>query len=88
MAHHKSAIKRIKQSNKRRIYNRQHKKAVKYAIRDVREATNFEVAWEKFKLATKVLDRAAAQGVVHKNNAARRKSRLAKFVGKLRNVEA
>jgi small subunit ribosomal protein S20 len=87
MAHHKSALKRIRQSNKRRIYNRQFKKTIKMAIRSVREADSFETAQENLVKTFSVLDKAAAKGVLHKNNAANKKSKLTKFVRSLKNED-
>ncbi len=84
MAHHKSALKRIKQSQKRRIYNRQFKKTIKMSIRAVREAESYETAQEKLVKTFSVLDKAAAKGVLHKNNAANKKSKLTKFVSSLK----
>ncbi len=84
MAHHKSAIKRNRQSRKRRLYNRSKKRAMKEAIREVREATEFEVAMEKFRKATSVLDKISARNIIHKNNAANRKSQLARYVMSLK----
>lgn len=84
MANHPSAWKRMRQANKRRIYNRQNKRTMKMAMRSVRETTNFDEAWEKFKYATKVLDKVAARGIIHKNNAANKKSSLAKYVNSLK----
>ena len=84
MAHHKSALKRIRQSKKRRLYNRLNKKQVKEAIKAVKASQNFEEAFEKLKLATKVLDKVAARGVLHKNNVANKKSKLARFVNSLK----
>jgi len=83
MAHHKSALKRIRQSRKARIYNRQNKKLVKFAIREVREAKTYEEAVEKLRKAMSILDKVAARGVIHKNNAANKKSALTKLVKKL-----
>jgi small subunit ribosomal protein S20 len=82
MAHHKSALKRIRQSRKARIYNRQYKKALKMAIRSVKESTSFDTAVANFQKATSVLDKVAAKGIIHKNNAANHKSALSKFVKK------
>ena len=84
MAHHKSALKRIRQSKKLRLFNRLNKKQVKEAIKSVRTSVTFEDASEKLKLATKILDRVTAKGIVHKNTAANKKSGLAKFVNKLK----
>jgi len=84
MAHHKSALKRIRQSKKKRLYNRLNKKRVKEAIKAVKTAENFQDAFEKLKLASKVLDKVAAMGVLHKNNVANKKSKLALFVNSLK----
>lgn len=85
MAHHKSALKRIRQSKKLKLYNRLNKKTMKFAIRDVMEAKTFEEANEKFQKATKILDKNTARGILHKNTAAHRKSSLAKFVNSKKN---
>ncbi len=84
MAHHKSALKRIRQNVKRRIYNRRNKRMMKLAIKAVKSCKTYEEALEKLQRAYSVLDRVAAHGVIHKNNAARRKSRLTAFVNKLK----
>ncbi len=84
MAHHKSALKRIRQSRKLKLYNRLHKKSVKYALRDVRESKTFEDALAKFQKATSILDKVAAHGVIHKNNASNKKSKLARYVFSLK----
>ena len=83
MAHHKSALKRIRQSERRRIYNRQKKKAIKMALRSVREADSYETAQEALVKTFSVLDKAAAKGILHKNNVANKKSKLTKFVRSL-----
>ncbi len=83
MAHHKSAIKRIRQSKKRRLYNRANKKLVKVALKAVHEAKTYDEAMEKFRKAMSVLDKVSARGVIHKNAAANRKSALSKVVKRL-----
>ncbi len=83
MAHHKSAIKRIRSSRKRKIYNRGNKKQLREAIKAVRTATTFDVAQEALKKAFSILDRVASRGIIKKNNAANKKSRLSKAVRKL-----
>ncbi|MCK5743042.1 MAG: 30S ribosomal protein S20 [Chlorobi bacterium] len=84
MAHHQSAIKRIRQSAKLKIYNRQYKKIVKNAIKDVQSCEKYDEAVVKLNFAAKALDRNTARGIMHKNTAARRKSMLAKFVNSLK----
>lgn len=88
MAHHKSALKRIRQSRKRRLYNRLNKKLVKNAIKSVLESKTTEDAIKNMTSATSILDKVAARGVLHKNNVANKKSRLAKHVNKIKFAQA
>ncbi len=79
MPNTKSAKKRLRQSLERRTRNRAVKSAVKTQLRQVREAvTAGDVAKAEagFKVVQKKLDQAAAKNVIHKNAAARIKSRL------------
>lgn len=79
MPNTKSAKKRHRQSIVRRARNRARKSQIKNQIRKVRDAIaagNIEQAESEFRLAAKVLDRAAAAGVIHVNLAGRGKSRL------------
>ncbi len=81
MANIKSAIKRNKQNEKRRQLNRIFRGSTRTQVKDAKEAIasgDKEKANAEVKEAIQKLDRAAAKGVVHKNNAARRKSRLMK----------
>ncbi len=84
MAHHKSALKRIRQTRRRRLYNRSNKKIAKEAIKSVKNSKTYDEAIEKLNQAYKILDRIAAKGILHKNNAANKKSRLAHFVNSLK----
>lgn len=84
MAHHQSAIKRIRQTKKRRLYNRQNKKLVKTAIKEVEQATTPEEAQEKFRHAASVLDKVASRGILHKNAVANKKSKLSRYVKSLK----
>lgn len=83
MAHHKSAIKRIRQTRKRKIYNRAYRKQLREAIKAVRTATASDVALVALHKAYSVLDRVSAKGIVHKNTAANQKSALSAHVRKL-----
>ena len=81
MAHSKSAKKSIRIISERRSRNRSINSAVKtYIIKaeDLIVNKDLEPATEAVKRATIALDRAAQKGVIHSNNAARRKSRLMK----------
>jgi small subunit ribosomal protein S20 len=85
VANIKSQIKRNRQNNKRRLRNRVNRGAARTAIRDAHVAIDAGVPESKAALmqAISLLDRAASKGVIHKNNAARRKSRLMKAYGKM-----
>ncbi len=79
MANIKSAIKRNKQNEKRRLRNRVFRGRARTYIRQARgsiQEGDVETAREATLNAIRALDKAAEKGVLHKNNAARRKSRL------------
>ncbi|MBI2760540.1 MAG: 30S ribosomal protein S20 [Chloroflexi bacterium] len=79
MANTKSAEKRWRQSLKRRLRNRVVAGSARTFVRDtVRAIRGGNADEDKLKLAVRALDKAAEKGVIHKNNAARRKSRLMK----------
>ena len=86
MANHKSAEKRIRQTRTRKLYNRGYRKLMREAIKAVRAATDVTVAREALNKVFSILDRNVARGVIKKNNAANRKSKLAKVVAKLENA--
>ncbi len=88
MANIKSQIKRNKQNERRRLRNRFFRGAARKAVNKARLTlvTTGEVneeTREAVVLAVKALDKAAEKGVIHKNNAARRKSRLMKRLASL-----
>ncbi|MDO5051947.1 MAG: 30S ribosomal protein S20 [Pseudoclavibacter sp.] len=86
MANIKSQIKRIRTNRKATERNKAYKSELRTAIRRVREAVaagDAERAGEALKFASKKLDKAVSKGVIHKNQAANRKSRIAKAVGSL-----
>ena len=75
----KSSVKRERQNEKRRMRNRSYKSKTRTMIKKAFlaiEEGNLEGAKEATFEAVKALDKAAAKGVIHKNNASRRKSRL------------
>ena len=86
MANIKSQIKRVKTNEKRRLRNKSVKSAVRTAIRRFREAVetgdNEQIA-ERQRAASRALDKAASKGVIHRNQAANRKSAMAKQANKL-----
>jgi small subunit ribosomal protein S20 len=79
MPNNAAARKRMRQEQKRRLHNRSVKSLVKTQITKARTAVALdENAEEAVRAAVSELDRAAKKGVIHRNNAARRKSRLMK----------
>jgi small subunit ribosomal protein S20 len=82
----KSAIKRVKITEKRRAQNAAQKSALRTAVKNVEVAvqnSEVETANNALQQATKKLDKAVTKGLVHKNAAARKKSRLAKKLNAL-----
>ena len=79
MANHRSALKRMRSAERRRQDNRIVRGSARTAVKRARsliEAKKWDEAEVAVTAAVSALDRAASKGVVHKNNAARRKSRL------------
>ncbi|HLE29300.1 MAG TPA: 30S ribosomal protein S20 [Anaerolineales bacterium] len=86
MANTASAIKRVRSNQRKRIRNRITRTGARTAVRGAREAIASARAEEARKAtlaAISALDKAAEKGVIHKNNAARRKSRLMKKLAAL-----
>ncbi|RQW83704.1 MAG: 30S ribosomal protein S20 [Geobacter sp.] len=86
MAHHKSAIKRIKQNDRRNARNKHVRTTLRTHIKRVREAVaakDTALAKETLKAAIPYIDSAASKGVIHRSNASRNVSRLSKLVGTL-----
>jgi len=79
LANIKSAKKRARQAEKRRQYNRYYKTTARTYVKRTKqlvESGDLDEAETSIRDAIKALDKAAQKGVIHKNNAARRKSRL------------
>src|SRR5258708_7508991 len=84
MPNNASAEKRQRQEQKRRLHNRMVKSIVKTNVTKARQAiTSGLESEEAVRAAVSELDRAAKKGVIHRNNAARRKSRLMKQLNAL-----
>ena len=82
----KSAKKRVKVIEKKTLINQMHKTALKTAIKKFNaaaDAGDLEKAKPLFNDAVKKLDKAVSQGILHKNNVARKKSQLAVKLAKL-----
>ncbi|WP_276847424.1 30S ribosomal protein S20 [Corynebacterium pyruviciproducens] len=86
MANIKQQKKRVKTNEKRRVRNLGIRSGVKTEIRKFRElvaAGDKEKAEEQLRVASRALDKAVTKGVLHRNNAANRKSRMAKAFNKM-----
>ena len=83
MANHKSALKRIRANETKRLRNRFQHKTTRTFVRKLREAKEFTVASELYKSVSSMLDRLAKKNVIHKNKASNLKSKLAKHVNRL-----
>lgn len=86
MANHKSAIKRARQNEVRRLRNKSLKTKIKNVIKDLRlsvSETSKEETLKKLDMAKSSIDRAAQKGVIHKKTASRKISRLSKLVNSI-----
>ena len=80
----KSAKKAMRQARHRHEHNKTQRSAMRTAVKRVRQATSREAAGVAYAAAVRQLDRAASKGLIHANNAARHKSRLANYVRSLK----
>lgn len=83
MANHKSALKRIRSNEKRRVRNKYYHKTMRNAVRSFRTLTSKKEAEEKLPGLVSMIDRLAKKNVIHKNNAANLKSSLYRYSNKL-----
>ena len=83
MANHKSALKRIKQNEKRYERNKAYRTKMKTIVKAVVGAKSKEEANKAFKIANKELHKMVSKGILKKQTAARKVSRLFKFISKL-----
>jgi len=83
LANYKFALKRARQNEVRRMRNRSSKTRIKNVVKEVRDAVienSNEAALNKLNIAKSTIDNAAKKGVIHKNAAARKISRLSRLV--------
>ena len=79
MANTKSSEKRIRSNERKHMRNQMYRSRVKTMVRKAEDAIfSSQPSEDAIRLAMSTLDKAAVKGIIHKNNAARRKSRLAK----------
>jgi len=83
MANHKSALKRIRSNEKKRVLNRYQHKTTRNAIKAIRMATVKQEAADKLSGVISMIDKLAKKNIIHKNKAANLKSSLTKHVAKL-----
>ena len=80
MANHKSALKRIRANEKKRLRNRYQLVSTRTFIKKLKNTEDKTEAQELFKKVTSMLDRLAKKNIIHKNKASNNKSKLAKLV--------
>lgn len=83
MANHKSALKRVRSDEAKRLRNRYQHKTTRNAVRDLRALEDKKEAEEKLPVVVGMLDKLAKRNIIHKNKAANLKSQLAKKVASL-----
>ncbi len=83
MANHKSALKRIRSNNAKRLRNRYQHKTTRTFIKKLESTTDKTEAQELLKTVTGMIDKLAKRNIIHKNKAANNKSRLAQLVNSL-----
>jgi small subunit ribosomal protein S20 len=82
MPQHKSAEKAMRISRKANLRNRMGRSRLRTVIRTVLDSKDEKSANEAMKKAVSVIDKSVDTGLIHKNNAANKKSRLSSFVQK------
>ncbi|MCF6349603.1 MAG: 30S ribosomal protein S20 [Flavobacteriaceae bacterium] len=83
MANHKSAIKRIRSNDTKRLRNKLQHKTARNAIRDLRVETNKKKAEKSLTNVLSLIDKLAKKNIIHQNKAGNLKSKLTKMVGAL-----
>ncbi len=91
MANHKSALKRMRQSEKRRLRNRQVVSHMRSSIKkfqlEVEEGKSPETLQESLQQVSVIIDKASSKGVIHRNNASRKISRLTRLCNRIGETE-
>lgn len=83
MANHKSSLKRIRQTEKRRLHNRYYAKSMRNEVRKFRTLTDKSEAENQLPKMYAIIDKVAKRGIIHKNKAGNLKSKLSKYTAKL-----
>ena len=80
MAQHKSAVKRIQTNSRDNLRNRGYTSRLKTELKKARAATSKEEGQKLYREVSSLLDKLTNKGIIHKNNAANQKAKLAAFV--------
>ncbi len=80
MAHHKSALKRIRQAEARRLHNKYFARTARNAVKKLRSTTDKTEAAEMLPKVSSMLDKLAKRNIIHDNKAANLKSGLTRYV--------
>jgi len=83
MAHHKSALKRIRSNESKRVRNRYQHKSTRTFVRKLEATTDKKEAQDLLKKVVAMIDKLAKNNIIHNNKAANQKSRLTKLVNEL-----
>ena len=83
MANHKSALKRIRANESKRLRNRYQHKSTRTLIKKLRLTTDKTIVSDLFKQVSSALDKLAKKNIIHKNKAANQKSKLAQLANKI-----
>jgi len=83
MANHLSALKRIRQNEKRQLHNRYYAKTMRNAVRKLRNLKNKEEANKLFPKVSSMLDKLAKNNVIHANKAGNLKSKLRRHINSI-----
>jgi small subunit ribosomal protein S20 len=83
MANHKSALKRIRQTQKKREHNKYYAKTTRNAIKSLRNTTEKDEAVKMFPGVVSKIDKLAKKNIIHKNKAANLKSKLTLHINSL-----
>ena len=83
MANHKSAIKRIRQTERKRLHNKYYAKTARNAVRNLRSTKEKDAAVALLPKVSSMLDKLAKRNIIHKNKAGNLKSKLTKMINKM-----
>ncbi len=83
MANHKSALKRIRQTERKRLHNRYYAKTTRNAVKNLRLLEDKEEAVKLYPNVVSMIDKLAKRNIIHKNKASNLKSKLALQINRM-----